>query len=73
MKGDVHVHAHIDEGGGTVQVTERRAVTKYDGGGSVYDGVFDEHDQVDDEAKILMAKQDWFVTKYARGVTISSR
>jgi hypothetical protein len=59
--GDVHVHAHIDEGGGTVQVTERRAVTKYDGGGSVYDGVFDEHDQVDDEAKILMAKHDWFV------------
>ena len=49
-KGDDHVHTHIDEGEGALQVTENRAVTKYDGGGGVHDCVFDEHDHVDDEA-----------------------
>jgi hypothetical protein len=75
--GDFYVHTHIDEGGGAVQVTERRALTKNDGGGGVHNCVFDEHDHVDDEAEftkeigtaacsrtmeeILMTKQDWFV------------
>jgi hypothetical protein len=49
--GDDNVHTHIDEGGGAFQVTENRAVTKYDGGGGVHDCVFDEHDHVDDEAE----------------------
>ena len=38
--GDVHVHTHIDEGGGGVQVTERGDVTRDDNDGS------DEHVQV---------------------------
>ena len=49
--GDDHVHTHIDEGGGAFQVTENRAVTKYNEGGGVHDCVFDEHDHVDDEAE----------------------
>jgi hypothetical protein len=75
--GGAEVLVPVDSKGGTVhiQVTERRAMTKYAGGGGVHDCVFDDH--VDAEAEfnkeigtaacsrtveeILMTKQDWFV------------